>query len=109
MFGLEYNAGHASFASDSDTQIKIQDNQGSAAKLSITAIIDISNPLSTSLYKLIQWRASPTDSTRTASCLSTFGTGKWLQDATAANAVQLLFSSGNITSGIASLYGVKNS
>lgn len=93
-------------SSTSATEIKIHDNQSNAAKLSVSGRIDVFNPLSTALYKLVSGKMNPTDSTRSTSSLISMVGAKWLVDATAGNACQFLASTGNLTSGVIRCYGI---
>ncbi len=93
-------------SSVSATEIKVHDNLGNASKLSLSGKVQVYNPGSTALYKLVTGQINPTDSTRTTSSLVTQMGGKWLVDATAGNAARFIASAGNIASGTIRCYGV---
>lgn len=87
----------------SGTRIGIGNGTGKG----LTMRLELSAPLSASLWKSIRWQGV---FIRTGSNIAIFpgGQGNW-QTTTAVNAIRFQFSSGNITSGAIRLYGIAKS
>jgi hypothetical protein len=88
------------------TAIRIGGSQGvgNAAGEGLRAMIYLSNPSNTALYKLVRFNASYIMDTGAG--VDENGSGFYKGAVTAINAVRLISSSGNITSGTFKLYGI---
>jgi hypothetical protein len=103
------SGGFNSTAAQNGSAVTILPNVGNDAGEHVDAIMYVSNPASTSLWKTIYGQALCITSAATTS----MGSGSfWAQNYASAEAltgVKFYFSSGNIVSGSARLYGIKNS
>lgn len=81
--------------------------QSNAAGTSVNGNMYIYSPLSTTRWKRISYSGTYNNQADTAS-LGAFGTGGFTSATTPINALNLKFSSGNIASGSATLYGLSD-
>lgn len=105
-FGNLRGVAFAGYDNSGDTGIRINEAgaAGNAANESLSSTVQIYNPASSSVYKNISF-----DTTFTSATTSTYGTSKGGGNhptATAVDAVRVIMSAGNITSGTFKLYGV---
>ena len=96
-------AGSAANADNADSEIELSDNHGSAANEIGFGELTVFNP-SGAVYCHVQWNATWTADT--GALAHTTGGGRRLAAADV-DAIQFLFSSGNIASGTFKLYGMK--
>lgn len=81
-------------------------NIDNAATGGINAVINMFNLNSTSVVKSFLINCQYQDSGGNNDCLNTSGT--WITSGTAVTAIEILFSSGNISSGKFKFYGIQN-
>jgi hypothetical protein len=99
----------AVLSSSSDSSIQLTSNTGgtgvgSGSGENICAVIDFDNP-ETSDFCVVRWQSGHVRADGTVENV----TGSGLRSAAAVTGIRLMFSSGNIASGRASLYGFKKS
>lgn len=95
--------GMSNDGSTSDTSIKIANAVGNASQEDVSCVIHALNVNSTTKYKKFTWTGCVT--TATGTFYSVMGSGRRISTA-AINALQLKFTSGNIT-GTIKIYGIK--
>jgi hypothetical protein len=113
--GYEWSTFHldttsmAAGGSDSDGQFSMHSDrgQGNLATEGCAGQMMFHEPSSTTLYKMFHWTGYVVDTA--ANGFSTGGGGKYEGGTGAITGIKLYYSSGNIASGEATLYGIANS
>jgi hypothetical protein len=103
---LSFNSSQTGSAgSSSASSILLQVNVRSGTGNSVSGTIHLTNPLGTSLNKAFYGQMQAIDSTG-PNLLGNMVAALYMVSANAVNAFQLVFSTGNVASGIARLYGL---
>jgi hypothetical protein len=103
---LSFNSSQTGSAgSSSASSIILQVNASSGTGNSVSGTIHLTNPLGTSLNKAFYGQMQAIDSTG-PNLLGNMVAALYMVSANAVNAFQLVFSTGNVASGIARLYGL---